>query len=424
MNKLTPEAYLQLIQNAANTKLSDAADALCEFAGKYAPLTELEFKSAFIKTGVTLAFNQTDIEQREQSYQKLRTEIDKLAHEIIGFNEKRKQSGQDTNTPAVAETAVRSYLGNKKIVISCKDLVKHFSSENFTLGTVSFDFRLGEITGLVGLNSHGKSTLLRLIAKRLKPDSGTVTYSNAGQEEGQPLAGGYPALRVGYLPQELPYEFGSVKNNLHLTASLAGLYKQKNEREVQYALYRLGLFDKANTKISLLSGGFKLRYALAKLLVAQPDVLILDEPLANLDFKAQSNFLTDLYALARNNNKPISIIITSQHIEEVETVADNMMVLKNGQLVYAGKTNQVYADQGDNLYEIRCKLDFGELKHRLKDLDYNSITEESFFTFIYTPGYVTRDVFLDYCHQHQIDITFFNDMGRSVKRLILENTAL
>jgi len=423
MNELTPGAYLQMIKELSVLKLTDAADELCEFAGRYAPSTELEFKSAFIKNGVTLAFNQTYIEQREQSYKKLRAEVNKLAQEIVTFNEKRKLSGQDTDTPALADADVRSYLGNKKIVISCKDLVKHFNSEHFTLNKVSFDFRLGEITGLVGLNSHGKSTLLKLIAKRLKPDSGTVTYSSASKEEVLPATGG-PALRVGYLPQELPYEFGSVKNNLHLTASLAGLYKEKNEREVQYALYRLGLFDKANTKISLLSGGFKLRYALAKLLVAQPDVLILDEPLANLDFKAQSNFLTDLNALARNNNKPISIIITSQHIEEVETVADNMMVLKNGQLVYAGKTNQVYSGQGDNLYEIRCNLEFGELKKRLKDLDYNSITEESFFTFIYTPGYVTRDVFLFYCHEHKIDLTFFNDMGRSVKRLILENTAL
>lgn len=421
MKEQTVESVAILIKKLAEDNLSDAGEELINFAYNFAPSTELEFKSAFIKAGVAIAENLPNKEQKEQAFKKLHLEISVLVDEIVRFSSQKSSENVPLISHATTPTTAKTYHGNKKIVIECKNIVKIFNREKFKLGVIDFDFRLGEITGLVGLNSHGKTTLLKIIASQLEPDEGKITYGTPYMELNNKVEGKNINLRIGYLPQELPFEYGTVKSNLHLAASLAGIFGKINEREVQFVLYRLGLYKKKNTKIRLLSGGFKLRYALAKLLVTQPNVLILDEPLANLDFKAQSNLLSDLKALAQNKNNPISIIITSQHIEEVETVADNMMVLKNGQLVYAGKTNQVYSEKSDNLFEIRTKIEFAQLKRKFKDLEHKNIIEESFYTFIYTPEHITREVFLKYCHDHKIDLMLFNDMSGSVKRLILEN---
>lgn len=413
MVKNSAESNLEEIKKLAQDQIILAADALYDFAVKFAPSSQMVFKSSFIKAGLVIAAKLDNKENKQQAFDKLRVQILILAHDITDFNNKNEANNQATQKVTATKFLIKTYHGNKKIVIECKNIKKTFKGEKFKLGPINFDFRLGEITGVVGLNSHGKSTMLKIIGGRLSPDSGEVIYSSRSANE---------KLKIGFLPQELPFEYGTVKSNLHLAASLAGIYAENNEHEVQYLIYRLGLFEKENTKISLLSGGFKLRYAICKLLVAQPNVLILDEPLANLDFIAQSSLLTDLYSLARNKNNPVSIIITSQHIEEVETVADNMMVLKNGELVYAGKTNNIYSEKSDNLFEFRSKHEFKELQKRFKNLEHHSLTEESFYSFIYTPKHVTRDVFLSYCHHNQIDIMLFNDMSGSVKRLILENT--
>lgn len=168
-------------------------------------------------------------------------------------------------------------------------------NKNFSLKNINLTLREGEITGLVGENGNGKTTLINIIAGELSPDKGRVFFPFLGSNHSK---WSQAKKEIGYLPQRLPRWRGSLKDNLHFSASLNGLYGKNNEKEVEYITYRLGLEKYQNLNWDEISGGFQTRFALASLLIWNPKLLILDEPLSNLDINAQVEFLQDIRDLA------------------------------------------------------------------------------------------------------------------------------
>ena len=172
-------------------------------------------------------------------------------------------------------------------------LVKAYPGTDFTLGEVSLGMRLGEITGVVGQNAHGKTTLLRMVAGELRPDRGTLSYPLL-RESGDDIDWVQVKQSLAFVPQELPAWSGSLRDTLHFEAALHGILGQDNEREVSFVVERLGLGGYLDKRWAELSGGYKLRFALARALVWKPRLLVMDEPLANLDVKAKSVLLQDV----------------------------------------------------------------------------------------------------------------------------------
>ena len=191
------------------------------------------------------------------------------------------------------------------------------------------------VHGLLGENGAGKTTLMRMICGILRPDSGTITFDNADVSE--------EAYRriLGYLPQDFGYypEFSASDFLLYL-AALKGIPKKAARQKAAELLELVSLSDMARKKIKTFSGGMKQRLGIAQALLNDPKLLILDEPTAGLDPKERVRFRDLIGQLGKE-----SIVLLSTHIvSDIEHIADQVLMMKDGQLIYQGKWDGARGD--------------------------------------------------------------------------------
>lgn len=191
------------------------------------------------------------------------------------------------------------------------------------------------VYGLLGANGAGKTTLMRIICGILKPDSGTVSFDgiDVSQEE-------YRSV-LGYLPQDFGYypEFTG-KDFLLYMAALKGLEKPLAKRKANELLTLVSLQNVAKKKIKTYSGGMKQRLGIAQALLNEPKLLILDEPTAGLDPKERVRFRNLIESLGKE-----SIVLLSTHIvSDIEHIADEILMIKEGRLIYCGKWDETKGD--------------------------------------------------------------------------------
>ena len=168
----------------------------------------------------------------------------------------------------------------------------------FHLQPLNVELRFGEITGIVGENGNGKTTLLRILAGELSSDTGEITYPalNADDKNWYKVKNQFV-----FIPQRIPSWHGSLVDNLRFFASIHGFTSEENTKQISYILFRLGLEKFKHLKWSELSSGYRLRFELAKAIMWRPKLILLDEPLANLDINAQQLFLQDLKFFVKSN---------------------------------------------------------------------------------------------------------------------------
>jgi ABC-2 type transport system ATP-binding protein len=301
-----------------------------------------------------------------------------------------------------------------KIVCSGKDLFKKY--KKFTLKNVSFSLSQGEITGLVGENGNGKSTLLKIIAGDLAPDKGVLEYPMFG-ETGEEKDWERIKTRISYLPQELPRVEGTVENALRYEASINYVNGATNGLEVDFWISRLGLEQYRENTWDQLSGGYKLRLSLALAMISNPSLLVLDEPLANLDIAVQTKFLKDLRELARSLKNPVAIILSSLHVEEIEIVADTVLLLQDGKVTFNGSRRDLRRIRNQNIYELRCPASFSQLRLLLKNLEIERMVSDGFTFFIFASQEITGARILRELHDH-VEVLHFSDISDSTKIII------
>ncbi len=194
------------------------------------------------------------------------------------------------------------------VAVSLRGVAKIYDSGVVALGGIDLDVRNGEFVSLLGPSGCGKSTVLRLIAGLSDPTSGMVQVANSAGQGGR---------RIGFVFQEptlMPWT--SVAENVRLPLKLARLPREQAEARAAAALVQVGLAEFADAYPRELSGGMKMRVSLARALVTDPDILLMDEPFAALDEITRFRLNNDLLALWRSLGKTV-VFVTHSVFESV-----------------------------------------------------------------------------------------------------------
>lgn len=201
------------------------------------------------------------------------------------------------------------------------------------------------VYGLLGVNGAGKTTLMRMICTLLTPTSGQILCDG---KDILKMEGEYRNL-LGYLPQEFGFypEF-SVKDYLLYIASLKGIRPVVAKKRVKELLEQVGLSKAAGKKMKKLSGGMKRRVGIAQAILNNPKILILDEPTAGLDPTERVRFRNLISELSKER-----IVILSTHIvSDVEYIANEIWLMKNGRLVQQGSLNDVLDSMPEKVWSL------------------------------------------------------------------------
>lgn len=284
---------------------------------------------------------------------------------------------------------------------------KSYSSGHFSLKPLDLTIKAGEVVGVVGENGNGKTTLLRILSGYLNPNAGNLTYYF--QEEG--LLHDYQVKHeVAFIPQRIPRWYGSLKENLHFYASVNGFYGEENELMTDFMLARFGLTRFAKLSWNQISSGYRTRFEIAKILLKRPKLLILDEPLANLDINAQQTILNDLRVLSKSYRKPLGVVLSSQQLHEVEKIADKVLFLKNGLLLHT----QTKEEATETVIEIETKNDRTELENALAHLAIQMKYNGGYYS-ISCAGISATDL-VKTLFEKGISVSYFRDISQSTKR--------
>ncbi|MBR9860939.1 ABC transporter ATP-binding protein [bacterium] len=231
-------------------------------------------------------------------------------------------------------------------VFSAKNLIKEYSRSNFKLDVEQIELYPGTITGVVGENGNGKTTLLNIIAGELAAD-GDLKYSDHSDSWME------RKNSIAFIPQRIPRWFGTLYQNLTLKAAIEGVDSDGIDPYLTGILDFLNLSQYKDLKWSEISTGYRLRFELAKALIGKPSILVLDEPIANLDINTQQKFLSDLKKILTFRDEPVAVILSSQQLHEIETIADHMIFLRSGKSVFSGNVSQLSENQNHDVVELQ-----------------------------------------------------------------------
>lgn len=327
---------------------------------------------------------------------------------------------------------LKEVLGKKEVqkrecLLEIDQLTKDYSNSSFSLGPISFEISQGEIIGLVGENGNGKTTLLRSLCQELEITGGSIKY-HFDSKISYDLR-----TKLVYIPQRTKDWHGSLLSNLQFTASSYGIFGEENENLVQLIIARMGLRDYRDLNWKSLSSGYKMRFELARMLLRKPKLLLIDEPLANLDILAQQIVLDDFRDIAKSLFRPLGIILSSQQLYEVEKTSDRVIFLKQGKpqsisynksdKVSEGKesTQKINEESINPQLIIEFETDWGQDRIRealfvirMENLQLKGGTYVAVF-----PSDVTLNEFLQLIIDRNIPLAYFRNISNSTRRFFL-----
>ncbi|MFL2886826.1 MAG: ABC transporter ATP-binding protein [Candidatus Pelagibacter sp.] len=226
---------------------------------------------------------------------------------------------------------------NKKNVVDVKNLKKTYSKKGSNnvdaLKNLNLEVKEGEILGLLGPNGAGKSTFINILAGSVIKTEGYVNVWGFDLDKNPRQV----RASIGIVPQEVNIDpFFSPKKLLELQAGLYGV--KKKDRITDTILELVSLEKQADSYSRSLSGGMKRRLLVAKAMVHQPPIIILDEPTAGVDVGLRQNMWENVKSL---NKKGVTIILTTHYLEEAEKMCDRIGILNNGELVALDTTKNL-----------------------------------------------------------------------------------
>lgn len=211
--------------------------------------------------------------------------------------------------------------------LAVQGLTKIYRNGVKALQGVDLEVKQGDFFALLGPNGAGKSTLIGILTSLVNKTSGTVKILGYDIDKDFSVA----KSCIGVVPQEFNMNiFDTVQNTLVYQAGYYGLSISKIGKSIDYYIHKLGLWEKRNTMVNALSGGMKRRLMIARALVHQPKMLILDEPTAGVDIEIRRSMWEFLIEL---NRQGITVILTTHYLEEAENLCRNIAIINSGEIV-------------------------------------------------------------------------------------------
>jgi zinc transport system ATP-binding protein len=228
------------------------------------------------------------------------------------------------------------------------DNVDFSYDKEIVLEKVSIQLYQKEMVSIIGPNGSGKTTMLKLMLGLLKPTGGKITIFGKSPEKVRHV--------FGYVPQHASFDprfpvnvfdvvlMGSLKSRTF------GLYNKSDKKKAYSALDRIGLIDLKNRSFATLSGGQQQRVLIARALAGDPEVLLMDEPTANVDRKAEQ----DLYALIQDLSKKYTVILVSHDLGVVPKISDLIICVNRNVMIHTKEELT-----GQSIQEMySCHVDF------------------------------------------------------------------
>ena len=293
-----------------------------------------------------------------------------------------------------------------KVALTVENLTKIYfkkkgNSELKALNEINLKVNQGEVFGLLGPNGAGKTTFLNILAGTVVKSKGKVTVWGFDLDQNPRQV----RAAIGIVPQEVNLDaFFSPKKLLELQAGLYGV--TKNEMITDLILKTVSLENQANSYSRNLSGGMKRRLLIAKAMVHQPPILVLDEPTAGVDVVLRNQLLNNIKEL---NKSGVTIILTTHNLFEAEKLCDRIAIINKGNLVALETTKNLLDQIKTKRITLRIsktsKLDNLKIQSikisKLNDEEYmisyekNSDKFQEFLNFLYKNNIEIKDISTD-----------------------------
>ena len=227
--------------------------------------------------------------------------------------------------------------------IRCENLRKEFNGA-VAVKDLSFTIEEGEIFALLGVNGAGKTTTVKMLTTILTPTSGDAfIYGDSVVKDAEKAV---KHIDVSFQETSVARKL-TVKENIEFYAKLCGLDKNGVKTVLEKLYSKFGFIGVENKRAEKLSGGWQRKLSVALALIKSPKVLFLDEPTLGMDVIARR----ELWKIIKSLKGETTVILTTHYMEEVEELADRVGIMNNGELLFCGTKEELYAATGEKNVE-------------------------------------------------------------------------
>jgi len=305
------------------------------------------------------------------------------------------------------------------LAVSIKGLVKIYAGNKanrtpkLALDHVDLDIPRGGIFGLLGPNGAGKSTMINIMAQLVRKTEGSVKIWDIDLDKDPRHA----AAAIGVVPQELNIDpFFTPKDLLDLQAGMYGV--PKSERRSMELLEALSLADKAQSYARTLSGGMRRRLMVAKAMVHNPPVLVLDEPTAGVDVELRQQLWAYVRALNKNG---VTVLLTTHYLEEAEELCDNIAIINHGKVIACEPTPKLLGRLDSKEVVITLAADLATVPATLSEFQPQLLSARR-LKLHYRPSQAKVGAILDAIRRADLEIVDLSTVESDLEDIFLELT--
>ena len=304
-------------------------------------------------------------------------------------------------------------MSEYQFAIEAKHLNKTYNKKKLKSVDALIDFNIkipkNSIYGLLGPNGAGKSTFINILGGLVKKDSGKITICGIDADE-KPKE---TRIKIGIVPQELNMDpFFTPFELLELQAGLYGV--SKKDRKTHEILEKVSLIEQKDAYARTLSGGMRRRLLVAKALVHNPDVIILDEPTAGVDIELRQNLWNYIRELTNNGT---TVCLTTHYLEEAESLCDYITIINDGKILKSDTKNNLLNLIGKKT--VSFILDTNNIK--IPDLlkRFNPVIEKNKLLLKYDKNKIKLKEIINILNNNQISFNEINTYESDLKDVFI-----